>query len=126
MYGGCDAIDIAELKGLFICSSSICFSFQTSPFISHSTHIYTGGVDAENEERTNWINKERRRIQKSVDYVAQIRKDADARKAKNKDEGEGGGEGEEKKDGDVTHDEGLGGGEDEVGTIHYYNSLNSF
>merc|ERR1719354_990327 len=73
-----------------------------------------GGVDAENEERMNWINKERRRIQKSVDYVAQIRKDADARKAKNKDEEqEEQGEGEEKKDGEVAHDEGLGDDEDE-------------
>ena len=39
-----------------------------------------GGAEAENEERQNWINKERRKIQESVDYVLQIRNDARAKK----------------------------------------------
>lgn len=39
-----------------------------------------GGKDAEMEERQNWINKERRKIQDSVDFVMKIRDSARLRK----------------------------------------------
>ena len=42
-----------------------------------------GGRDAENEERQNWINKERKRIQDSVDYLRKIREDAAQRRQEN-------------------------------------------
>ena len=39
-----------------------------------------GGQEAEMEERQNWINKERRKIMASVEYVAKIREDSLLRK----------------------------------------------
>ena len=39
-----------------------------------------GGTEAENEERQNWINKERRRVQQSVEFVNNIRKNAEAKR----------------------------------------------
>ena len=42
-----------------------------------------GGRDAENEERQNWINKERKKIQDSVDYLRKIREDAAQRRQEN-------------------------------------------
>ena len=43
-----------------------------------------GGRDAENEERQNWINKERKRIQDSVNYLQKIRQNAAQRREENK------------------------------------------
>lgn len=43
-----------------------------------------GGRDAENEERQNWINIERKRIQDSVNYLQKIRQNAAQRLEENK------------------------------------------
>ena len=48
-----------------------------------------GGTEAENEERQNWINKERRRVQEAVQWVTNLRKNAEERKKSVEKEGEG-------------------------------------
>lgn len=45
-----------------------------------------GGREAELEEREKWLNKERQRIQESVEFVSNIREDARKRKEKKSDE----------------------------------------
>ena len=39
-----------------------------------------GGPDAEQEERVNWANKERKKIQDSVDHLLGLRNKANARR----------------------------------------------
>nr|XP_018671166.1 dynein assembly factor 1, axonemal isoform X1 [Ciona intestinalis] len=43
---------------------------------------HTGGHDAERAERQRWVNKERIKIQQSVDYLYNIRKQAEERREK--------------------------------------------
>ena len=46
-----------------------------------------GGVEAENEERQLWINKERRRVQEAVEWVNRLRKNAHEKKLKALEDG---------------------------------------
>uniref|UniRef100_H2YBX6 Uncharacterized protein n=1 Tax=Ciona savignyi TaxID=51511 RepID=H2YBX6_CIOSA len=41
---------------------------------------HNGGHEAEKMERQRWVNKERQKIQESVDYLYNIRKDAEAKR----------------------------------------------